>query len=86
MVGSVSEMQGQLSHPSNSTLTNQGMEARRVTRRINGVFKRKRSETENSDTEIMDSDNVKCLKNNNKSVTLLGEIATLITTLKKIIE
>jgi hypothetical protein len=62
------------------------MEARRVTRGMNGVFKRKRPETEDSDTEIMDSDNVECLGNNNKSATPLGEIATLIAALKEVIE
>ena len=39
-----------------------------------------------SDTEITKSDNLKCLGGNNKLITLLGEVTTLIAALKEVIK
>ena len=62
------------------------METRRVMKRINSVYKRKRSEIENSDKNITDSNNIECLESNNKATNSLNKIITLIKTLKKIIK
>jgi len=86
MAGPASEMQGQFSRLSMSTPINLGMDARRVTRGMNGVYKRKRPEIKRSDSEIIESNNLKYLGNNNKVINSLGKIIILIKALKKIIK